>query len=339
MAGEYRAAIRCVAKYLPEHIEKNDMNDSTLQKIGVEERHIADTSEAASDLAVRAAENLFSAYGIDRGDVDYLLVCTQNPDYLAPSTACIVQERLGLSQSIGALGYDLGCSGYVYGLSLAKGLIEGGLAKNVLLLTASLYTRYIDKEDRGLRPMFGDAGTATLIESVPGEQPYLDAFVFGTDGSGADKLILPAGGSRYPAQRTEEVFEEYALGRRSNYEMHMDGMAITLFSMRTVPDLVENVLTKGSITRDQLDYVIFHQASKYMLEHLQSHCELEGVSFYNDIRKVGNTSSCTIPIALDDLIAKKDFSKKRHVLLAGFGIGLSWAGCLADFSALKKRVL
>lgn len=332
------AAILAVSSYLPSKVEKNDATNRMNQKIGVMERHISADDEAASDLAVHAAEELFRVYHIEKERIDFLLLCLQHPDYQMPTTACQVQARLGLSEAIGALDYNLGCSGYVYGLSLAKGLIEGGMAENVLLITSSIYTKYINSDDKTIRPLFGDGATATLISAVEAESPLLHSFVFGTDGSRYNKLIIPTGGSRHQPRKTPEIFQTDEHGNtRSNYEVYMDGAAITFFSMRTVPGLVSDVLKKASLEVDDLDGCVFHQANRYMLEKLRARCGLDKVPFYNDIEHIGNTVSGTIPFALEAWDKEESISLRRRTLLAGFGVGLSWAGCIADFSRYGNR--
>lgn len=332
------AAIRAVASYLPETVEKNDTENPIVRKLGIEERHIAGKDEAASDLAIGAAKNLFAAYGIQPEDIDFVLLCTQHSDYQSPTTACYVQSELGIPKTAGALDYGLGCSGYVYGLGLAKGLIETGLAKNVLLLTSSVYEKYVNPKDMNTRPLFGDGATASLVAAVESDHPLLDGFVFGSDGSGYDKLYLPVGGSRNMPRDNPEVFETDAQGNvRSNYEIHMDGAAITFFSMRTVPPLVKDVLGKAGLTPGGLDGCVFHQANHYMLEKLRTRCGLDDVPFFNDIKKTGNIVSGSIPLGLDTLAKEGRLAGRHHVLLAGFGVGLSWGGCVADFGEMMTR--
>ena len=328
--GSY-ACIKAIAGYLPEKVETNDGGDRFIKKIGISERHVTEDSESAGDLAVAAAERLFAEYPLEREKVDFLLLCTQHPDYQMPTTACNVQHRLGLSQHIGALDFNLGCSGYVYGLSLVKGLIETGMAKNVLLLTSSVYTKYINRQDATIRPLFGDGATATLITAEESDVPFIHSFVFGTDGSRFDKLIIPVGGSRNTPQRTpESVSVDERGNRRSNYEAYMDGTAITYFTLREVPPLVDGVLDKAGLVREDIDYYVFHQANKFMLEYVQKKCKLKGQPFYNDIDKIGNTVSGTIPFGLEAVLQQENSKTLQRVMLAGFGVGLSWAGCIVD---------
>ncbi|WP_294147916.1 ketoacyl-ACP synthase III [uncultured Selenomonas sp.] len=332
------AAIRAVASYLPENTEPNDTTNRIIQKLGIAERHLSKEDEAASDLAVRAAETLFKNYGLASGDIDFVLLCVQHPDYQVPTTACILQDRLGIPKSAGAMDYNLGCSGYAYGLGVAKGLIETGLAHRLLLLTSSVYAKYANPKDMNMRPLFGDGATATFVEGMESDHPMLDGFVFGTDGSGFDKLIIPVGGSRHMPQMTPEVFETDTNGNiRSNYQGRMDGTAITMFSMRTVPGLVKSVLKKAGLQTADLDGCVFHQANHYMLEKLRTRCGLDEVPYYNDLTHTGNLVSGSIPHALTVIERAGKLAGRRHVLLAGFGVGLSWSGCIADFSEMLQR--
>ncbi|MEO2021933.1 MAG: ketoacyl-ACP synthase III, partial [Pirellulaceae bacterium] len=198
-------AIGPISVHLPDRVETNDdlqqefpswNLDLIYSKTGIRARHIAAPDECASDLGVQAARKLFAEYEIDPESIDFLLFCTQTPDYPLPTTACLMQDRLGLRTSSGALDFNLGCSGYVYGLSLADGLIRSGAARRILLITAETYSKYIHETDRSLRTIFGDGAAATLVESA--EEPSLLGFRFGTDGSGANTLTLTQSGIRSP---------------------------------------------------------------------------------------------------------------------------------------------
>lgn len=327
------AAIRAVAGYLPPDIEKNDMSTRAAQALGIEERHVASREQAASDLAVLAAEKLFAKYHEAQEGIDFVLLCTQQPDYPLPSTACLVTERLGLPKSTGALDYNLGCSGYVYGLALAKGLVEAGLSRKLLLLTSSLYNGSISHEDSATAPVFGDGASATLIEMVESEKPLLDAFVFGTDGAGAKSIIQEVGGSRFPFASTplEKIEDEH--GSHTRADIFMDGQEVMLFTLREVPPMVEEVLRKASLPREELSYAVFHQPNKFMLDYVQRKCKLQKVPFFNDVRSTGNTVSASIPLGLESIVERNE-GDLSHVLLAGYGVGLSWAGCMADLSMM-----
>ena len=198
-----KAFIKAISYFLPQKVVTNDdlvkefpewTVDKIAGKVGVTERHIAAETETAADMATQAAKKLFAEHGIDRSTIDFVLFCTQSPDYFLPTSACIIQNNLGLSTSCGALDFNLGCSGFVYGLSVAKGLIAGGIASNVLLLTAETYSKHIHPKDKGNRTIFGDAAAATLVST--NGFASIENFSLGTDGRGAENLIVKKGGQK-----------------------------------------------------------------------------------------------------------------------------------------------
>lgn len=331
------AKIKAIATYLPATIENNSeiVDKRFIKKIGVKCRHICGKDEAAGDLAFNAAEKLFAEYNLDRHETDFILLCTQHPDHLGPHTSGHLQHRLGLKKSVGTMDISLGCSGYIYGLAVAKGLIETGLAKKILFITSSVYTKYINVRDTSTRPLFGDGATATWIEGVDEAQESLRAFVFGSDGSRYDKLIIPVGGSRFMPRDNPEIFStDENNNYRSNYEIFMDGMAITYFTLREVPPLVENILSAAKLIRSDLDYCIFHQANKFMMTYLRDKAGLNDVPFHNDISETGNLVSGSVPLAIEQVVKNFGATNLKRVMLAGYGVGLSWAGCIADLSGM-----
>ena len=204
-------------------------------------------------------------------------------------------------------------------------------------MTSSVYTKYINVKDFSTRAVFGDGATATLIEAADGDKEFLSAFVFGTDGSKFDKLYIPVGGSKFPPRDNPEIFSfDENKNYRSNYEVHMDGGAVAYFTLHEVPKLIEEILEKAKLTRADLDYCIFHQANKIILEYVQKKSELEGVPFFNDIKFSGNLVSGSVPFAIEQVIKNFGAAKLKRVLLAGFGVGFSWAGCIADLSSLRR---
>lgn len=333
-----QAYIKAIACYLPEKIEFNNPTSRLTKKTGIYERHIANVDECASDMAVRAAENLFSQTDTSRDNIDFIVLCTQSPDYFLPTTACLLQHRLGLSKKCGAFDFNLGCSGYIYGLSIAKGLIETGQAGNVMLLTAETYSKFIHPEDSTVRPLFGDGATATLISTVSTAQSGLHSFVFGTDGGGGEHLIVPAGAARNPVFRTPQINQvDEAGNQRTNYHLFMNGGAISNFALEVVPDTVERILQKSQLTKKDIDLYIFHQANTFMLKFLQEKCGLEDSVYWNDPKSCGNTVSSSIPLAIDQFLhSKRELPTLKRVMLIGFGVGLSWSGCIADLSAMAS---
>ncbi len=291
-----------IESYLPSAVLTNEelaaaQGDWTAEgifaKTGIRVRHIAAADESALDLAEKAARGLFARKGIDPASIDYLLLCTQSAPYRLPSPACLLQDRLGLSTSCGALAFDHGCSGFVYGLSLAKGLLAGGLAKRILLVTAETYSKYLAPDDFSTRALFGDGASATLLTTD--DLPRLGAFVFGTDGSGAEQLIVREG------------------------RLSMDGPEIFSFALDVVPKALDEVLEANSLTREDISFFVFHQANAFMLGALRVTCGIPREKFVLALEETGNTVSSTIPIALEGL------EPGSRVVLIGFGVGLSWA--------------
>jgi 3-oxoacyl-[acyl-carrier-protein] synthase-3 len=323
-----KSYIKAISYYLPEQIVTNEdlvkefpewTVEKVAGKVGVNQRHIAATDETASDLATKAAEKLFAEHNIDRSNVDFLLFCTQSPDYFLPTSACLIQNRLGLPTSCGALDFNLGCSGFVYGLSLAKGLIAAGIASTILLLTAETYSKHIHPKDKGNRTIFGDASAATLV-STDGIVS-IENFSFGTDGKGEENLIVKKGGLRQPNALNDLIFDESGNPTSSDY-LYMNGGKIFNFSSEVVPVLVDNVLEKNQLTKEDIQLYVFHQANKYMMNYLRKLIDIEPEKFYFFLKNVGNTVSSTIPIALYE--AQKEGKLKGNILIAGFGVGYSW---------------
>jgi 3-oxoacyl-[acyl-carrier-protein] synthase III len=324
------AAVGPIAVHLPDRVETNaqlkaaypnwDM-DTIYEKTGIAARHIAAPNECASDLAVLAAQKLFAENAIDPQSIDFVLLCTQTPDYPLPTTACLLQSRLGLKTSVGALDFNLGCSGFVYGLSLADGLIRGGAIKRVLLLTAETYTKYIHEGDRSLRTIFGDGAAATLIDAA--DEPSLTAFQFGTDGSGADTLLVTQGGLRSECDAIKPRHRQ-----RWESALYMDGPSLINFSVTKVPQLVDDILEAAHLTMPAIDLFLFHQATRKMLDQLRERLQLPEERLPLRMEHCGNTVSSTIPILIDAL--RKEGKLNRHMrnLMVGFGVGWSWAGCV-----------
>lgn len=324
------AAIGPIAVHFPRRVETNaqiaeefpqwDL-DLIYSKTGIAQRYVAEPDECSSDLAVAACEKLFAQNQIDRSTIDYLLFCTQTPDYPLPTTACLLQNRLGLPTSIGALDFNLGCSGFVYGLSMADGLIRSGQANRVLLVTAETYSKFIHPADRSLRPIFGDAAAATLVEAS--NIPSLGSFVFGTDGSAADTLLVNTGGARPP---------ETALKSRTKWrwpsKIYMDGPGIIRLTLEIIPCLISSVLEKAGLTDADIEVYLMHQATLKLLTEVRQQLNLDADRVPLALRDCGNTVSSTIPILINDLRASGRVRAGTRTMIAGFGVGFSWAGCI-----------
>jgi len=305
------------------------------EKTGIRERHVAAADECASDMAVAAAEMLFASGVCGPGEIDYVLLCTQSPDYFLPTTACLVQDRLGIPKAAGALDFNLGCSGYVYGLGLAQGLISSGQASHVLLLTAETYSKFLHPLDRSVRTLFGDGAAATLLVGEDLAEPQIGPFVYGTDGSGGANLIVPTGGMRRPRTAKSAIVTEDAAGNlRSEDNLFMNGGEIFEFTLAVVPECVHALLARAGLTMDDMDLFVFHQANRFMLDHLRKKLRIPAEKFQLTMAHCGNTVSSTLPIALKHAAAEGHLAPASRVMLVGFGVGYSWAATLLRWKSL-----
>ena len=326
--------MQAIATYVPEHVLSNETlaafypqwsAEKIFEKTGIKERRIAAEGETASDLAFAAALKLFGQADVDPASIDFLILCTQAPDYVLPTSACILQSRLGLRRNIGAFDMNLGCSGFVYGLAVAAGLIESGAASNVLLLTADTYSKYINDKDKSVRTLFGDGAAATLVSRI--DREGIGPFVFGTDGGGAGDLVVEAGGFRVPRCAETAVEQADAGGNvRSRDDLFMHGGNVMNFSLREVPRTYDELLERTGLGAEEIDYVVLHQANKFMLDALQRKLRLPSEKVPRRYEDIGNTVSSTIPFVLENLLQNGQMAPGKRIMLIGFGVGLSWAG-------------
>jgi 3-oxoacyl-[acyl-carrier-protein] synthase-3 len=330
-----KAFIKGISYYLPETIFTNKdfyslfpeavSNKENLDMIGVEQRRITKTSETASDLAVKSALQFFKEHKVEPSEIDFLLFCAQEFDYYGPTSACIIHEKIGLPKNCGALDFNLGCSGFVYGLSLAKGMIESIGVKNVMLITSSTLTKKFHPKDKSSRYVFGDGAAATLISSRSAEEG-IGKFIFGTDGKGANKIIVKDGGARNPISDSSFVESADEYGNVTNAACYyMDGPGVFIFGLKTVPKMINELLEKEQKKTDDIDLFIFHQANLFLIDHIRKKLHLSEEKIFNFMGEVGNTVSSSIPIALAEAIKAGKAKKGQTILLAGFGVGLSWA--------------
>jgi len=332
--------------YLPERViinkdiffsteinDKNNQIDNILlekrikkleKSTGIKERHIVSKDETALDLALRAGKKILKNY--DKNKIDFIILCTESPEYYLPPGACILQDRLGLNREIGAFDYNLGCSGFIYGLALAKSLIASKIATSILLITSETYSKYINPKDKANRTIFGDAAAATIIESS--EEEHIGEFVLGTDGSGYENLIVPNGGLRNRYNLNAEEINDGAGNTRTKNNFYMNGTEVFNFTIKIVPKLFLDILKENKTNLENLDYVIFHQANKYINEYLRKKINIPKEKYYLNLLHTGNTVSSTIPIAIKDSLDSKIIKKGNKILLAGFGVGYSWGGTI-----------
>lgn len=331
-----KAFINSVAYYLPQNVVSNEeivrdfpewSVEKITEKVGVKQRHVASAEETATDLAEKAAIRLFDENGINRESIDFVILCTQSPDYFLPPSACLLQERLGLRQDVGAFDFNLGCSGYVYGLAIAKGLIISGVASNVLLLTAETYNKYLHPKDKGNRTIFGDAATATLVSTHGFAE--IKEFALGTDGKGSKNLIVKSGASRMRALQNDVQFDKNGNPISSDH-LYMNGAQIFVFTQKNVPRVIEDVLAKNNLKKEEIDLFILHQANSYMLDFLRKKMHIDEDKFYMFMENVGNTVSNSIPICLAEAQGKGQLC--GNVVLCGFGVGYSWGAVVVTIN-------
>ncbi|HIN88585.1 MAG TPA: ketoacyl-ACP synthase III [Nitrospinaceae bacterium] len=336
-----QATITAIEYHLPsEELTNEDLcalfpdwsMDKIEKKTGIRTRHISGPDEFASDLAATAAQKLFASGACKPQDIDFILFCTQSPEFLLPTTACLIQDQLGIPCTAGALDFNLGCTGFIYGLSLAKGLIETSQATNILLLTGETYSKFIHPEDRSVRTLFGDGAAATLVQgketskSTPNEG--IGPFIFGTDGGGGQNLKAECGGVRsIKLSKSDLPSEEPS---KENY-LYMNGPEIFNFTLKVVPQCVHELLSKSRLTLKDIDLFVFHQANAHVLEHLRDKLNIDKSKFLLVLEHVGNTVSSTIPIALKEALSSQKLNPGQRIMLVGFGVGYSWASNLVHW--------
>lgn len=329
--------IKAISYYLPEKVVTNEelvkefpewSVDKVAQKVGVDSRHLAANDETAGDMAEKAARKLFEEYNVDPKSIDFLMLCTQSPDYFLPSTACVLQDRLGIPTSAGAFDYNLGCSGCVYGMAMAKGLIAAGIAKNVLLLTAETYNKYLHPSDKSNRSIFGDGAAACLVSTEGFAK--IGEFTLGTDGSGANNLIVKTGAARQKERTGKFVEDEEGHVWYDDF-LYMNGGNIFNFTLNSVPVMMKKILDLNGLEKEQIDYYVFHQANKFMLNTIRKVCVLPKDKFYVNLATTGNTVSSTVLIGLKDCVANGIIKAGDKVMVSGFGVGLSWGGTVLEF--------
>lgn len=331
--------IASISYYLPEQVLTNDAlallypgwtAEKILEKTGIRARHISAANETAGDLGEQAARKLFAEHAVDPATIDFVLLATQSPDYRLPTTACMLQTRLGIPTTAGALDFNLGCSAYIYGLSLAQGLIASGTATRILLIMAETYTKHIHPMDKSVRTIFGDGAAATLVSVA--DTDGIGRFVLGTDGRGYEKLIVPSGGMRLiPSPETAVEHTDDSGNTRSRDHLFMDGEAVFSFTITTVPKTVKETLEKNHLALEEVDLFVFHQANKFMLDFLCKKCKIPPEKFYMNFADCGNTVSASIPIALVRAAQDGVLRPGMKVMLVGFGVGLSWGATIIQW--------
>jgi len=309
--------ISAIEYYLPKKKENNKILkknnpkiniDRIKEKTGINNRYISNDKETVIDISIKAANKIFKRYSKEK--IDLILLVTQTTPYRIPTSACILQNKLGLKRSTMALDINLGCSGFLYALKMASSLIQSKDVKSGLIICADTYTKFISKNNTACRPIFSDAAAAVLVEKSPKNK--IGPFVLGSDGSGSDALELPI--------NTNEII--------------MNGAKVLTFAMDVVPQNVTELLKKIKIKKEKINKFVFHQASKYILDNINRRLKITKNQTYENYGRVGNTISASIPIALKDGFSAKKIKKNNSVIIAGYGVGLSWGSALIKFDKI-----
>ncbi len=324
--------------YLPERVETNEdlaAENPTwdMERVagltGILSRHIAAEDETAADLGFHAATRLLQRQLVAQDEIDYLIVSNQTPDHLLPSDACLLQHRLGLGKHIGAVDCRLGCNGFVCGLQMAKALVETSAARNVLLITAETYSKLIHPQDRTSRGLFGDGAAATLVgRSADDSEGSIGPFITGTDGSGGKCLTVPSGGFRLPRSEATAIETVDDHGNiRSQDHLQIDGQSMFLFALDNVPKAIAKLLEKSGNSSDNVDWWVYHQANRFMLENLAKCSHIDDQKIVYHLQTLGNTVSSSIPLAISHYVDAGKIESGQRLVLIGFGVGFSWSVC------------
>ncbi len=298
-----------------------------IKTTGIEKRHIAHHGETTGDLCYAAAEKLITSLRWDKSEIDLLIFVSQSPDHFLPATSIILQDRLGLSKTTVAFDILLGCSGYVYGLSVISSMMATGGFRKALLLAGDISSAGVNVKDKSTYPLFGDAGTATAIEYNRG---YQITFNLQSDGSGKDAIIIPHGGVKYPITAESLVEKEYEPGiTRHMRNLALNGMDVFNFSVREAPPNVKALLDYCEKSAEDVDLFVMHQANFLMNETIRKKLKFPADKTPYSLREFGNTSSASIPLTLVNSMQEVQKSSTR-VLLSAFGVGLSWGSCYLE---------
>lgn len=335
--------IECISSAVPENtidnfsFGKNLFSDEELDKLvkttGVRKRRIAPGNICTSDLCIEAAERIFINGTVDKNEIDFLIFVSQTPDYRLPATSVILQDRLGLRKDCGAFDINLGCSGYVYGLFTAFMFMQNPSVKKILLLVGDTVSKFVSPKDKTTNMIFGDAGTATIISREENRMSY---FSVNSDGGGYKNLIIDGGGYRNPSsEKTLEEYEYIENNFKNREQLFMNGADIFNFTIREVPKDIKNLLEKAERNICDVDYILFHQANKFITDFLAKKMKFESGKIPYSINNFGNTSSASIPLTIVTELIDKINNNSLNIIMSGFGVGLSWATAFVNLKNTK----
>lgn len=317
-------------KYVPENVMTNDdlaqfldTSDEWIRaRTGIVERHIADKSEATSDMAIKAARAALEVANFDPARLDLIIVSTCTPDHPLPSTACLVQTALGASRAA-AFDLNAACSGFIYGLNVATSMIRSGGYDNVLLIGAEMLTRWLNWEDRSTSVLFGDGAGAFFLQAS--EQPGgIMSFALGADGSGAELLIVPGGGTRNPPS-----WDSTSNGMCT---LHMEGREVYRFATRVMGQVAKEAIERAGLEIDDIELFVPHQANFRIIKTAARFLNLPMEKVFVNVDRYGNTSSASVPIAVCEAVAEGRLRPGEHVALVGFGAGLTWGATVIQWA-------
>lgn len=330
--------VACVPSKIEENRDLSFFKEGEAERViastGIERRHIADKDTTSGDLCFKAAEELILKLGWEKEDIDCLIFVSQTPDYILPSTSCILQSRLGLKQGCYTLDVSYGCPGWVYGLSVIGALLASGCMKRGLLLVGDTPSKFKSKNDKTAWPLFGDAGTATAIEYSPQVAPMF--FTFSTDGGSHQAIIIRDGGARNPV--TESSLKEIVYGEgvaRRPLDSEMDGMAVFAFGLKRAPEAVLDVLDYAQISKDKVDLFVFHQANFFMNEKIRKKLKIPAEKVPYCLQEYGNTSCATIPLTLTTRCSIDGTVFPQLIVATAFGVGLSWGSVVLSLDSIS----
>lgn len=315
-----------IGSFLPEKILTNydlekmvETSDEWITtRTGIKERRVLEPEKAASDMAIEASKKALKSANLNPTDIDLVIVATMSGDMITPSTACIVQDKLGCKKAA-AFDISAACSGFVYGMSIAYGFIKSGIYKNILLVATEAMSRILDWEDRGTCILFGDGAGATVISEVPNGKGILE-IELGSDGSGKEHLLIPSGGSRRPTSKE-------TLDNREQY-LKMEGSEVFKFAVRKIDETCKNVLEKTGLNSDDIDLFIPHQANTRIIDSAIKKLKIPREKTFVNLNKYGNMSAASIPVALDEALKEGKIKDEDNILLVGFGGGLTWGSTI-----------
>lgn len=331
--------VKALAACVPKNVKSNSQLENllgsselekVLQNIGIREMRQVSEATTPSDLCCAAAERLFLDNNVSKDEIDIVLFLSQNGDYKIPATSPSIQHRLGLPITTACLDLTLACSGYIYALSTAFAYASIPSVKNVLLLVGEAFSQIVSEKDKVNAPLYGDAGTATLISKGNYGSSVFQLY---SDGSGADAIKIEAGGARCPANSETVLSKEKEDSNfRSGHQLYMDGLEVFNFTLRVVPKSVKDVLAETGESVDSIDFFVFHQANRFMIDFFVKKLKIPTDKVPISLDTFGNVSSATIPLTLVTRLKNKIVDSDNKLLMCGFGAGLSWGTAILEMN-------